>query len=85
MSTPQKAQSPVGAGQCATKTADTAIVAVSHELRKYEATLIARFAIRGHAVHRVADGYLVCRHGHVKHCAGLDALKAFADQVGVPR
>ena len=85
MSAPLKAQSPVGAGQCANEKADTAIVSQPLEQRKHEATLMARFALRGHAVHRVADGYLVCRHGHVKHCADLNALEGFAVQVGVRR
>ena len=85
MSAPQKAQSPVGAGQCANEKADTAVVAQSLEQRKHEATLMARLALPGHAVHRVADGYLVCRQGYVKHCADLQALESFAVQVGVRR
>lgn len=85
MSALQKAQSPVGAGQCANQKADNAIVGQPLEQRKRDVTLMARFALRGHAVHRVVDGYLVCRHGYVKHCADLDSLEAFADQVGVRR
>lgn len=56
MSTPQKAQSPDGAGQCANETADSAIVGQQPEIFKWEATLIAHFALAGHAVHRLPDG-----------------------------
>lgn len=53
------------------------------ENRKREATLRAKLALRGHAVHRTVEGsYLVCRHGYVKHCTDLDALEAFARLVG---
>lgn len=53
---------------------------------KVEATLMAKLALRGHAVHRTVDGgYLVCRHGYVKHCADLEALESFAKQTGAMR
>lgn len=83
MSTLQKAQSPGGAGQSANETADSAIVDSALEKRKAEATLMAKLALRAHAVHRTVDGgYLVCRHGCVKHCADLEALEGFARLVG---
>lgn len=56
------------------------------EMSKVEATLMAKLALRGHAVHRTVDGgYLACRHGYVKHCADLEALAGFAKQTGVTR
>lgn len=56
------------------------------EVRKVEATLMAKLALQGHAVHRTVDGgFLVCRHGYVKHCADLQALESFAKQTGVMR
>jgi hypothetical protein len=83
MSAAQKAQSPVAAGQSANETTDAMIVAQSLEERKREATLRAKFALRGHAVHRTVEGgYLVCRHGLVKHCPDLDSLEGFARTVG---
>lgn len=65
-----------------TQTADVVGLAQPLEERKREATLMAKLALRGHAVHRTADGYLVCRHGYVKHCTDLDALEGFARIVG---
>jgi hypothetical protein len=62
----------------------TSIVGEHPETCKREATLMAQFALRGHAVHRLADGgYLVCKHGFVKHCPDLHALAGFARQTGV--
>lgn len=53
---------------------------------KRQATLIANFAMAGHVVHRTSDGgFLVCRHGYVKHCPDLPALAGFAKQTGVTR
>ncbi len=52
---------------------------------KTTATLIARFALAGHAVHATGDGgFLVCKYGHVKNVPDIAALHAFALQVGVP-
>lgn len=66
------------------ETAHTAIVGEHPETGKRENTLVAQFALRGHAVHRLADGgFLVCRHGFVKHCPDLAALAGFARQTGV--
>lgn len=79
---PQKAQSPGGAGQCADRNTNTNIVAPTSEQRKHQATLVAKLALRGHAVHTAHDGFLVCKHGYVRHCADLAALEAFARQVG---
>lgn len=84
MSSLQKAQSPGGAGQSANETADRAIVGQQSEIAKRETTLIAQFALAGHAVHHMAEGgFLVCRHGYVKHCPDLSALAGFAKQTGV--
>lgn len=86
MSTPQKAQSPGGAGQCANETADSVIVGQQPEIFKWEATLIAHFALAGHAVHRLPDGgYLVSRWGQSRHCTDLHALAGFAKQTGAMR
>lgn len=86
MNTTQKAQSPGGAGQSAKETTDAAIVAQPLEERKHEATLMAKLAIRGHAVHRMVEGgYLVVFHGYVKRCVDLVALEDFAKQVGASR
>lgn len=81
-STPHKANCPAATGQSAERNTDVPIVAEAVELRKQQATLIAKLALRGHVVHTAHDGYLVCRHGFVRHCADLAALEAFARQVG---
>ena len=86
MSAAQKAQSQVAAWQSANETADTPILGQQPEIAKRETTLIAQFALAGHAVHRMAEGgFLVCRHGYVKHCPDLAALAGFAKQTGVTR
>lgn len=86
MRDPQKAQSPGGAGQSANETADTQILGQQPEISKRETTLIANFAIAGHAVHRLPDGgYLVSRWGQSRHCPDLHALASFAKQTGVTR
>jgi hypothetical protein len=86
MSDPQKAQSPGGAGQSANETADTQILGQLLEISKRETTLIAHFALAGHAVHRLPDGgYLVSRWGQSRHCPDLHALANFAKQTGVTR
>ena len=48
-----------------------------------DALIIAGFALAGYAVHRVEDGYLVCRWNFSRHCEDLRALVGFARQVGV--
>ena len=86
MSSPQKAQSPGGAGQCANEIADGRIVGQDPEIAKRETTLIAHFALGGHAVHRLPDGgYLVSRWGQSCYCPDLNALANFAKQMGVTR
>ena len=76
-----KAQSPVAAGQSADENTSDTILGP-----KPEATLIARFTIKGAAVHRLSEGgFLVCQYGHVKHCPDLHSLAAFARQTGVAK
>lgn len=83
MSTPQAAKSPAATGLSANETTDAPIVSQSLEERKHEATLMAKLALRGHAVYRIVEGgYIVVFHGYVKRCADLVALEAFAVQVG---
>lgn len=46
-------------------------------------TLCAALALRGHHVHTLANGeYAVCRWGMSRVCPSLDALQAFARQIG---
>lgn len=86
MSGAQKANNPVGAGLNANETADAQIIGLHDAIAKRETTLIAHFALAGHAVHRLEDGgFLVCRHGYAKHCPDLHALAGFARQTGVTR
>lgn len=46
-------------------------------------TLRARLALRG--IHCTAGGWLVCNHTMSRHCPTLEALEAFAAQVGAIR
>lgn len=82
----QKAQSPVAAGQSAGQEAEAPIVAQPVDDGKAEATLMAQLALRGHATHKLASrGFLVVRQGCSRHCSDIEALEAFARQVGAIR
>lgn len=82
----EKAAVGVSSTPAADQKADAQIVGQQPEIAKLETTLIAQFALAGHAVHRMAEGgFLVCRHGYVKHCPDLAALAGFAKQTGVTR
>jgi hypothetical protein len=86
MSAKEKAAGVLDTPEAATQKVEGSIVSAREQERKYEATLMARFALRGHAVHRMVEGgYMVCRQGYAKHCPTLEALQAFARQVGVAR
>ena len=75
----QKAQSPVAAGLSANENTSTNILD-----QKRETTLMARFAMKGAAVHRLADGgYVVAQWGMSRHCVDFAALVGFARQMGV--
>ena len=77
--TTQKAQSPAATGLSAYKNTSTDILG-----QKRETTLIARFALKGAAVHRLADGgFIVAQWGLSRHCVDFASLMAFARQMGV--
>lgn len=77
--TTQKAQSPAATGLSANENTNTEILDP-----KRETTLIARFAMKGAAVHRLADGgYVVAQWGMSRHCADFAALVGFSRQMGV--
>ena len=79
MQTTQKAQSPAATGLSANENTNTEILDP-----KRETTLIARFALKGAAVHRLADGgFLVAQWGLSRHCVDFASLMAFARQMGV--
>ncbi len=51
---------------------------------KATATIIARLALEGHAVHRGRSGdFIASRWGMSRYCQDVAALQAFADLVGV--
>lgn len=51
---------------------------------KREQSLIAKFALCGHAVHRLADGgFLICRWSYSRHVPDYPALVGIARQMGV--
>ncbi|MBK6867601.1 MAG: hypothetical protein IPG98_06615 [Burkholderiales bacterium] len=77
--TTKKAQSPAATGLSANENTSSDIVGA-----KRETTLIARFAMKGAAVHRLADGgYVVAQWGMSRHCVDFAALVGFARQMGV--
>ena len=77
--TTQKAQSPAATGLSADENTSTDILG-----QKRETTLIARFALKGAAVHRLADGgFIVAQWGLSRHCVDFASLMAFARQMGV--
>lgn len=79
MQTTQKAQSPAATGLSANENTSTDILG-----QKRETTLIARFAMKGAAVHRLADGgFIVAQWGLSRHCVDFASLMAFARQMGV--
>ena len=54
------------------------------EILKQEATLRARFALRGAAVYRLGDnGFLVCQWTLTRHVPDLAGLAALAKLMGV--
>lgn len=77
--TTQKAQSPAATGLSANENTNPEILDP-----KRETTLIARFAMKGAAVHRMADGgFIVAQWGLSRHCVDFASLMAFARQMGV--
>jgi len=79
MSAPQKCESPAATGQCATNQKTL----IDSTAEKSATTLIAKFALAGHQVHRLESGFLVCRWGQTRHCRDLAELVGFARQTGV--
>lgn len=79
----EKAAVGVSSTPAADQKADTPILGQQPEIAKRETTLIAQFALAGHAVHSLADGgYLVTKWGQARHCPDLHALAGFARQIG---
>lgn len=77
--TTQKAQSPAATGLSANENTNAEILDP-----KRETTLIARFALKGAAVHRLADGgFIVAQWGLSRHCVDFASLVGFARQMGV--
>ena len=77
--TTQKAQSPAATGLSADENTSTDIVSP-----KRETTLIARFAMKGAAVHRLSDGgFIVAQWGMTRAVPDLPALAAFGRMMGV--
>ena len=79
MSSAQKCEEPAVTGPNATnKKSPTDSTA-----EKSATTLIAKFALAGHQVHRLESGFLVCRWGQTRHCPDLAALVNFGRVLGV--
>ena len=74
-----KSESPAATGQCAANKNTH----LDFTAEKSATTLIAKFALSGHQVHRLEHGYVVCRWGQTRHCPDLDALINFGRVLGV--
>lgn len=86
---PPNEESPSGQGRGFQETkqnTDAATVAPAEKIGNSDktiATLIAQFALAGHVVHKGECGdFTVTRWGLTRYCQDLDALQAFAKQVG---
>lgn len=82
MRPPQKAQSPVGAGQSAEdNTTDAAIFTdCDSECKRFD-TLAARAALAGHHFQKLGSGFLLSRWGHVRHFVDLDTAEAMLRRI----
>ena len=84
MSAAHKSECPAATGHSANENTNTAILSTAQKTGKTEATLIAKLALRGFAVHRLeVGGYLVAKWNLTRHCADLSELESFALRVGV--
>ena len=85
MNVPHTSEGPGATGPDAKLSNNKSDFATDHRHRKAIATLIAKLAIWGHAVHKLADGgFLVCKYGYTHHATDLEGLRAFAVRLGVP-
>jgi len=75
----QKCESPAATGLNATNKNTR----LDFTAEKSATTLIAKFALAGHQVHRLEHGYIVCRWGQTKVCPDLAALVNFGRVLGV--
>ena len=83
MSAAHKSECRGPARQVANENTNTAILSTAQKTGKTEATLIAKLALRGFAVHRLeVGGYLVAKWNLTRHCADLSELESFAQKVG---
>lgn len=79
-----KSESPAATGLCAYQTINDLDYPTGERPGKAESTLLAQFALRGHAVHPLADGgYLVSKYGMTHHALDFAGLQAFAKRLGV--
>lgn len=83
MSTPQKRETPLAGGAVAKQNTLPEIVAQEGDENKALASIIAKFALLGHAVHKLSDGgFVVVRWGMSRCCPDAAALGAFLAQIG---
>lgn len=82
MSAAHKSESPAATGLNANQSNnDTEFTPTEKRL----ATLIAQFAMAGHQVHKLDDGFLVARWGMSRNCPDLASLVGFARHLGVTK
>ena len=83
MSTPQKRETPLAGGAVAKQNTLAEIVAHESDENKALSTIVAKFALLGHAVHKLSDGgFVVVRWGMSRCCPDAAALGAFLAQIG---
>lgn len=81
--TAQKRETPLAGGAGANQITEASIVAHAGDENKLVATLIAKLALMGHAVYRLADGgFLVTRWCMSRYCADASQLAGFLAQIG---
>ena len=76
-----KSENPAATGFHATYQSTDTDDFTAHQKRL--TSVIASMALAGHQVHRLEDGYLVCRWGMTKVCPDFSSLVGFARQIGV--
>ena len=82
--TRQNDETPSGQGKGFQETEQNGQANFTAPEHKTVATLIAKFALAGHVVHKGTGGdFLVCKCGLSRWCENLPALQEFAKKLGV--
>lgn len=84
MTTPNEKASSVASTEGLDNLPNGADFATHGDMRKAVSTLMAKLALRGHAVHPLpCAGYVVSKHGYTYHAEDFADLQTFAEKLGV--